>query len=462
MAVPAGPEAGTDMSAPFLPQEVIRAKRDGAELPAEQIERFVLGMTDGSIGSDQVAAFAMAVYFRGMTIDERVVLTASMARSGSVVRWDRSELSGPVLDKHSTGGVGDKVSLMLAPLVAACGGVVPMISGRGLGHTGGTLDKLESIPGYCATPAAEQFRSAVLRAGCAVIGQTADIAPADRRLYAIRDVTATVESIDLITASILSKKLAADLDALVMDVKFGSGAFMTAVDDSAALAQSIVDVAEGAGLRTTAFLTDMNEVLGRTAGNAVEIRETIDWLTNAPAATGTRADARLDEVVYALGAEMLVLGKLAESEAQARQQLIAARQSGLAAERFARMVTELGGPADLLEHPERHLPSAPVRLAVYPRAAGTVQRMDVRAVGMAIVSLGGGRAHANDSIDHGVGLTEVAGCGAEVGASTPLAIVQARTEADAEVAATALRAAVEVAPTRGDDRPVVLRRITRT
>jgi thymidine phosphorylase len=444
------------VSTPFLPQEVIRAKRDGAELPADQIERFVAGLTDGSIGSDQVAAFAMAVYFRGMTVAERVALTGAMARSGSTVHWDRAGLPGPVLDKHSTGGVGDKVSLMLAPLVAACGGVVPMISGRGLGHTGGTLDKLESIPGYCATPSAELFRSAVRGAGCAVIGQTSDIAPADRRLYAIRDVTATVESIALITASILSKKLAADLDALVMDVKFGSGAFMNAVDDAAELAQSIVDVAEGAGLRTIAFLTDMNQVLGRTAGNAVEVRETIDWLT------GEDSDERLDEVVYSLGAEMLVLGGLAADPGGARQLLEQARSSGRAAERFARMVSLLGGPTDLLEQPDRHLPTAPVRVAVLPTNPGTVYAVDVRSVGMAIVSLGGGRARVDDTIDPSVGLTDVAGIGATVGPDRPLAIVHARTDADAENAAAVLRSAFTVQDGQVADRPVVLRRVERS
>ncbi|MSW19727.1 MAG: thymidine phosphorylase [Actinobacteria bacterium] len=443
---------------PFLPQEIIRAKRDGRELAGSDIERFVAGLTDGSIGDDQVAAFAMAVYFRGMTVAERVALTAAMAHSGSVMHWDRTELPGPVLDKHSTGGVGDKVSLMLAPLVAACGGVVPMISGRGLGHTGGTLDKLESIPGYTATPSQEQFRSAVLAAGCAVIGQTGDLAPADRRLYSIRDVTATVESIALITASILSKKLAADLDALVMDVKFGSGAFMTAVDDADELARSIVDVAEGAGLRTTAFLTDMNQVLGRSAGNALEVHETIGWLT------GTFSDPRFDEVVYALGAEMLVLGRLARDTDDARVQLRAARDSGRAAERFAKMVSALGGPTDLLDRPTQHLPAAPVVVPVYAAGSGTVNAIDVRAVGMAVVGLGGGRARTTDRINPAVGLSEVSGLGEAVGSDRPLAMVHARNDSDAEAAARALRAAYTVGPATehgSGSAPAVLRRITR-
>src|SRR6185295_14779125 len=232
----------------------------------------------GSIGDAQAGALAMAVYFQGMEIDERVALTRAMSQSGSTMKWDRAHLHGPVVDKHSTGGVGDKVSLMLAPLVAACGAHVPMISGRGLGHTGGTFDKLESIPGYQTRPDSALFHKVVAKIGCAIIGQTSVLAPADGRLYGIRDVTATVESIPLITASILSKKLAAGLDALVMDVTFGNGAFMSAVTLAEELAHSIVSVANGAGMTTNALLTDMNQVLGYTAGNALEVREVIDWL----------------------------------------------------------------------------------------------------------------------------------------------------------------------------------------
>ena len=443
----------------YLPQEVIRAKRDGNELDAAAIEWFIEGLTSGSIADEQVGAFAMAVFLRGMTVAESVALTGAMARSGTMLHWDRDDLSGPVVDKHSTGGIGDKVSLMLAPLVAACGGVVPMISGRGLGHTGGTLDKLESIPGYNATPDERVFRRTVREVGCAVIGQTADLAPADRRLYSVRDVTATVESIPLITASILSKKLAAGLDALVMDVKFGSGAFMVQVDDARALARSIVDVAVGAGLPTTALLTDMNQVLGRSAGNAVEIRETIDWLTAGS------ADPRLDEVVYALGAEMLVLSGIAGDIDSARTRLVRARESGAAAERFARMVVALGGPADLVERPDAHLPSAPVLVPVYADGVGWVERIDARRVGLAIVTLGGGRSRADDTIDHAVGLTRVVGIGEYVGTDQPLAMVHARNDADVAYAEAQLRAAIELreSPPAGSSAAspvVVLERIT--
>ncbi|MCW3062890.1 MAG: deoA, partial [Solirubrobacterales bacterium] len=286
----------------MLVPELIRRKRSGDPLAAEEIEFLVAGIADGSVSDAQVGALAMAIVWRGMSAEERVGLTGAMTRSGDVLDWADAGLPGPALDKHSTGGVGDKVSLLLAPIVAACGGAVPMISGRGLGHTGGTLDKLEAIPGYDVAPDPERFRRAVARAGCAIVGQTARLAPADRRLYAIRDATGTVESIPLIVASILSKKLAAGLDALVMDVKVGSGAFLPDRASAEELARAIVEVAGGNGLPTSALLTDMDRVLGRTAGNAVEVRESIDHLT------GAASDGRLREVTLALSAELLALG----------------------------------------------------------------------------------------------------------------------------------------------------------
>src|SRR5215204_7154788 len=297
------------IGAKLLPQEIIRSKRDGGTLPAEAIEAFVAGLTDGRVSEGQAAAFAMAVFFRGLTLDERVALTRAMTRSGAVLSWD---LPGPVLDKHSTGGVGDAVSLALAPAVAACGGFVPMISGRGLGHTGGTLDKLDAIPGYRSQPDLDTFRRVVRDIGCAIIGQTDDLAPADRRLYAIRDVTATVESIDLITASILSKKLAAGLHGLVMDVKFGKGAFMAKLSDAVELAKSLTAVANGAGVPTTALLTDMDEPLASAAGNAVEMAYAVEYLT------GRRREPRFHAVAVELAAEMLLLGRLAATVEEAR------------------------------------------------------------------------------------------------------------------------------------------------
>ncbi len=440
----------------MLPQEIIRRKRDGEALSDEEIAFMVRGLADDSISEGQVAAFAMAVFFQGMTMAERVALTHGMTQSGRVLDWSTAGFSGPVLDKHSTGGVGDKVSLMLAPMVAACGGHVPMISGRGLGHTGGTLDKFDSIPGYDTSPTIEQFRDVVRDVGCAVIGQTADLAPADKRFYGIRDVTATVESIPLITASILSKKLAAGLDALVMDVKTGSGAFAASHKMARSLAESIVAVANGAGMATTALITDMNQVLGHSAGNAVEVAETLDYLT------GRRRDTRLHEVVMALCSEMLVLGKLADNAEDAATRLNKALDSGRAAEIFEKMTTALGGPADFLERSNDYLSSAPVIQAVYPETSGYVSEVDTRAVGVAVVTLGGGRRRASDSIDHSVGLTEIAALGTEVGSEQPLAIVHAKDEGAAQAAAAEIRGAMRIESERPETTDSVYERITET
>jgi thymidine phosphorylase len=420
----------------LIPQELIRRKRDGGRLSDEEVEFVVRGIADGGLTDGQVAAFAMAVFFRDLDDAERVALTGAMTRSGTVLRWDE----GPVLDKHSTGGVGDKVSLLLAPIVAACGGKVPMISGRGLGHTGGTLDKLDSIPGYATAPDLALLRRVVGEAGCAIIGQTPELAPADRRFYALRDATATVESIPLIVASILSKKLAAGLDALVMDVKAGSGAFMPDREKSAELARAIVGVARGNGLACEALLTDMDQVLGRTAGNAVEVRESLGALAHSRA-----AEPRLIEVTLALCATLLRLGGLHADDAAARAAAGAALTSGAAAERFARMCAALGGPADLLDDPDRHLPRASHALEVFPEAAGHVRAVAVREVGVAVLELGGGRLREDQGIDHAVGLVDVAGLGEEVGpGGRPLAVVHARDAAGAERAATRVRAAFEV------------------
>jgi len=361
-----------------------------------------------------------------------------MTRSGTVLDWSALDLPGPVLDKHSTGGVGDNVSLMLAPLVAACGGFVPMISGRGLGHTGGTLDKLDSIPGYRSQPDLALFRKVVRETGAAIIGQTAELAPADRIVYAVRDVTATVESIPLITASILSKKLAAGLHGLVMDVKTGSGAFMARHDDARDLAASIATVATGAGLPTTALITAMDQPLASAAGNAVEIRNAVDFLT------GARRDARLEAVTVALAAEILVLGRIAADEAEARARIERALTSGAAAERFARMVAGLGGPADFVERMTAYLPAAPVVRPVFADGTGKVTVVDTRDVGLAVVGLGGGRTRPQDGIDHAVGFSALAALGDFVGPDRPIAFVHARSEADAEAAALALRNAYHV------------------
>ncbi len=422
----------------MLPQEIIRRKRDGVALSSAEIQFFVRGITDGSIGEGQVAALAMAVFFNDMNMAERVAFTLAMRDSGEVLEWRSLGLDGPVLDKHSTGGVGDVVSLLLGPMIAACGGYVPMISGRGLGHTGGTLDKFDAIPGYSTTPEPALFRKVVKEVGVAIIGQTAQLAPADKRLYGVRDVTATVESVALITASILSKKLCAGLDALVMDVKVGSGAFMPTPQKSLELAQSIVTVGTGAGLKTSALLTDMNEALAPSAGNALEVRLALDYLS------AKHRPARLHAVTLALCTEMLLVSGLAATEEAARERLLAALNSGQAAERFARMVKALGGPGDLFERPDKYLQAAPIVLPVPATSAGFASACNCRALGLAVVGLGGGRTRASDSIDFSVGLSELLPLGEPVALGQPLAWVHARTEAQAQQAVREVQAAYRV------------------
>jgi thymidine phosphorylase len=434
-----------------LPQEIIRRKRDGRKLTPPEIAAFIEGLTEGSVSEGQAAAFAMAVFFNGMSEEEAVALTLAMRDSGDVLDW--SDLPGPVTDKHSTGGVGDNVSLMLAPIVASCGAYVPMISGRGLGHTGGTLDKMDAIPGYASQPDKALFRKVVLEAGCAIIGQTGDLAPADKRLYAIRDVTATVESVPLITASILSKKLAAGLQSLVLDVKLGNGAFMTRSRDAAALASSLVEVANGAGLKTSALVTDMDQPLASAAGNAVEVQNAVDFLT------GRMRDRRLEEVTLALAAEMLQQAGIAASHQDAERRARQALDGGAAARVFGRMVAALGGPADFVEKCSTYLPKAEVEFPVKAPRDGYVADIATREIGLAVVALGGGRTRPDAAIDHAVGITRLLPVGAEVRAGEALALVHARSGGDAEAAASAILSAYRLAEARPAARKTVVRRI---
>lgn len=437
----------------YLPQEIIRKKRDNIELTADEINFFIQGIAKDTVSEGQIAAFAMAIYFNDMTMDERVALTCAMRDSGMVIDWSHMNFDGPIVDKHSTGGVGDVTSLMLGPMVAACGGYVPMISGRGLGHTGGTLDKLESIPGYNITPSNEVFGQVTKDAGVAIIGQTGDLAPADKRVYATRDVTATVDNISLITASILSKKLAAGLGSLVMDVKVGSGAFMPTYEASEELAKSIVAVANGAGTKTTALLTDMNQVLASTAGNALEVREAVQFLT------GEYRNPRLFEVTMALCAEMLVNSGLATDIEQAREKLQAVLDNGKAAECFGKMVAGLGGPADFMTHYDNYLEKADLVKPVYAQTTGYAFAMDTRALGMAVVGMGGGRRVAADTIDYAVGLSDMIRLGDEANADKPLAVIHARNEAQWEEAAKAVRAAITISDQKPEPTPEVYRRV---
>lgn len=414
----------------MLAQEIIRRKRDGHALGEAEIAAFVSGLVSGEWSEGQCAAMAMAILLKGMAQAETVALTLAMTRSGTVMDWRSADLHGPILDKHSSGGVGDKVSLMLAPIVAACGGYVPMVSGRGLGHTGGTLDKMESIPGYRIAPDATLLRQTLQTAGCAIVGASSELAPADRRLYAIRDVTATVESTALITASILSKKLAAGLQGLVMDVKSGNGAFASTEAQARSLAQSLVSVANGAGLPTRAWITDMNQVLGHSCGNALEVQEALAFLR------GERQEPRLLEVTRMLCAELLQVGGLAAEMPQALQRVDQALGSGRALECFGRMVHGLGGPADFCERPAHYLAAAPVQQPVLAQRSGWVRAMATREIGLLVIELGGGRHQASDRIDARVGLSSMAQLGQRVEEGEVLAMVHA---ADAELAERAGR-----------------------
>jgi thymidine phosphorylase len=434
----------------MLPQEIIRKKRDGAPLTRDEVREFISGLTKGSISEGQVAAFAMAVFFKGMSAEEAVGLTLAMRDSGIVLNWD---MPGPVVDKHSTGGIGDNISLMLAPMLAACGCYVPMISGRGLGHTGGTLDKLDSIPGYTTQPDLALFRKVVREAGCAIIGQTADLAPADKRLYGIRDVTATVESVPLITASILSKKLAAGLQHLVMDVKTGSGAFMAKHEDAVTLAKSLVSVANGAGLKTTALITDMDEPLASAAGNALEVLHAVEFLK------GRLINRRVEAITLSLGAELLLSAGIASTLEDGTKKLAATITSGAAAEHFAKMTALLGGPKDFMEQPAHYMKAAQIIRPVYADAEGAVCKIETRQLGLAVIELGGGRLRADDKIDHAVGLSNLLGKNFRADMNTPLCMIHAQDETSFNRAAQIVKAAYAI----GDvvkETPPVIERIT--
>ncbi|WP_444454247.1 thymidine phosphorylase [Rhodobacter capsulatus] len=431
-------------------RSIIMAVRDGAGLAPEAAAWFAKGLADGTVSDAQAGAFAMAVLCRGIGPAGRVALTQAMRDSGQVVRWD---LPGPVVDKHSTGGIGDSVSLLLAPALAACGVYVPMISGRGLGHTGGTLDKMESIPGYKSLPGIEALRKVVGEVGCAIVGATEEIAPADKRLYGIRDISGTVESIDLITASILSKKLAVGLGALVLDVKVGSGAFMATVEDAQALAESLVKTANDAGCRTSALMTDMNQSLGQSAGNALEVLEVMETLT------GTSVNEALWDVTSALGGEVLMLAGKAASLDDGAALIDTAIETGRAAEKFGQMVAALGGPLDFVERYPDRLPAAPVIVPVPAPRAGFVARVNGRALGEAVVRLGGGRLVGSDRINPSVGLTGQAVIGEEMVRGEALALVHAPDQARAERAVAAVLAAYQLSEEPPEEPPLIHCRI---
>ncbi|WP_372886174.1 thymidine phosphorylase [Shimia sp.] len=428
----------------------IIARLRRGDRPAEaELAWFARGLADGTVSDAQAGAFAMAVCLRGLGDAGRVALTLAMRDSGERLQWD---CPGPVLDKHSTGGVGDCVSLVLAPALAACGVYVPMISGRGLGHSGGTLDKLEAIPGLDTSVDAARFRAILDSAGCAIVGASAEIAPADRRLYAIRDVTATVDSLDLITASILSKKLAAGLDGLVLDVKLGSGAFMKTPEQARDLARALVATARGAGCPARAVLSDMNQPLAPSLGNSLEVAECMKVLTGAPGNA-------LAELSLALGAELLVGAGLAPDLQAGAAQLAAVLADGRAAAHFGRMVAAMGGPADFVESWPRLLPVAPVIREVNAPDTGHVAAIDGEALGMAVVLLGGGRRVETDRIDPAVGLSDVPRLGARVAKGQPMLRIHAADAGTAEAAAERVLRAIRIAPQAPPLPPLIHERI---
>src|SRR5450432_602599 len=439
------------MKGSFNPVPMIRSKRDGRAHSVEDIRRFIEQFTAGAVADYQMSAWLMAVFLRGMGDQETVALTEAMLHSGKVL--ELKSVTAPKVDKHSTGGVGDKISICLAPLVAACGVAVPMISGRGLGHTGGTLDKLEAIPGYRVELDAKKFEATVRGVGVSMIGQTAELAPADRRIYALRDVTATVECIPLIVASILSKKLAEGIDALVLDVKVGRGAFMKDTRSARALAGALVRVGTRAKKRVVALLTDMNEPIGRTIGNALETREAIEILLNAGP-----PDTR--DLTLTLGAEMLVLGKAERSLAKARTRLERALADGSAFERFLRMVRAHGGDTRVVEHPER-LPTAKVKLAVRATHSGFVTECDAYALGLAGGALGAGRTRADQAVDPGAGIELMVKRGERVTRGETLAVIHARSKRVAESQVSGVKGALAIGEKKPKPRRIVLERVGR-
>ena len=432
------------------PQEIIAKKRDGGELTAEEIGAFVDGVCDSSWADYQISALVMAMFIRGLTDHEGEQLVRSMLYSGEVL--DFSDIDKPKADKHSTGGVGDKTSLIIAPVVAACGVAVPMISGRGLGHTGGTLDKLESIPGYNVKLTTDEFRGIIKKCGFAMAGQTADIAPADKKLYALRDATATVPYIPLIVASIMSKKLAEGLDALVLDVKTGSGAFMQKLDDAEQLARAMVKTGENFGVKTQAVVSSMDQPLGKYVGNALEVYECIEILRNEiePAALPTW------ELSLELSARMLVLTGIETDLQNAKQSCTAKLESGEALELFRRNVECQGGDPPVCDDPEKLLDNNIQKFDVLAGSDGFVNSIDTLAIGNAMCELGGGRTKAEDSVDHAVGFASDVKIGTEIKSGDPVGTIYCRNREQAESVQAKLRDAYTIAEDRPSETPLIL------
>jgi len=409
----------------MIPQEIIRRKRDKEVLSKEEISLFVKGLTDGSFSDSQIAAMSMAIFLNGMEPEETVNLTEAMTTSGDTINWTSVVDTDLVCDKHSTGGVGDKTSIILAPILAACGLFVPMISGRGLGHTGGTLDKFDSIPGYNTQPDLDTFKTVVKEVGCAIIGQTENLAPADKKLYSIRDIVGTVESLPLITSSILSKKIASGLKALVLDVKVGNGSFNSTIDIARELSHSLVKVAQGAGLQCEAIVTDMNQVLGKSAGHILEISECINFLKNQ------EKETRLKKITYELIASILMMSQKLSKE-DAFEKIDSVMSNGRAAEKFEKMVHALGGPSDILSTHEKHLEISAIKKDIFSTKSGWLEKIKTRDLGLILIELGGGRKQVTDKINFNVGYNNVLRVGDKVESSLPLVTVYVKSESDYE------------------------------
>ena len=407
----------------MIPQEIIRKKRDNKTLTEDEIKSFVLGLTDSSFSDSQIASMSMAILINDMSKEETIWLTNAMTNSGDKLNWQDIVDSELVCDKHSTGGVGDKVSLILAPILAASGVYVPMISGRGLGHTGGTLDKFDAIPGYNTSPSIDIFRKVVKEVGCAIIGQTSNLAPADKKLYSIRDTVGAVESIPLITSSILSKKIASGLKNLVLDVKVGNGSFNDTKDVAVNLANSLVSVAKGAGLQCQAILTDMNQVLGWNAGHSLEIRECAEYLTNK------RKNKRLEKITNELIASVLMMATKIEKQ-ESYEKINQVLNNGKAAEKFNKMVHALGGPIDFLDKYNSHLQFSSHVGEIKADKAGSIDSIETRKLGLILIELGGGRKHINDKINYTVGYENVMSVGEDVDTTTTLLRVHASSQDD--------------------------------
>jgi len=407
----------------MIPQEIIRKKRDKFSLSEDEVKLFVNGLTDNSFSDAQIAAMSMAIFQNGMTAEETVWMTHAMKNSGDTLEWQDIVDSDLVCDKHSTGGVGDKTSLLLAPILAACDLFIPMISGRGLGHTGGTLDKFDSIPGYNTKPDIDVFRQVVKDVGCAIIGQTSNLAPADKKLYSIRDIVGTVESLPLITSSILSKKIASGLKTLVLDVKVGNGSFNSTLEIAQNLAHSLVNVAKGAGLECEAILTDMNQVLGRSAGHSLEVIECIEYLVS------NKRDSKLEAITNELASSILMMIKNISKE-ESLKQINIVLANGKAAEKFERMINALGGSNSFLSTYKKELSNNTFVQDIYLEKQGWIKEIKTRDLGLLLIELGGGRKQVDDKINYHVGYDNVLGVGESVDSSTPVIKVYANSKDD--------------------------------